>query len=91
MLKQIFGFDEKVLKEGLAVQIEDTKIVNPRGGYCFNHDETEYVNKNISGNYLVYDVEVLHLELISKKGEKMNVPIRHFTGEKPRMTIKILE
>ncbi|MFB0830775.1 hypothetical protein ACEU2D_14325 [Brevibacillus laterosporus] len=90
MLKQIFGFDQEVFKVGQAVKIKDNKSVDQSGIYCLDPDGTEYSKKNISGNYLVCDVEVLHLKLITRKGEKMNVPIKHFTGKNPRMTIKIL-
>ncbi|QDX94600.1 hypothetical protein EEL30_21380 [Brevibacillus laterosporus] len=89
MLKQIFGFDQDTLKKGQAVRIEDKKRVYPSRSYRDPND-TEYEYENLAGNYLVYDVEVLLLKLTTSAGGTINVPIKHFTGENPRMTIKIL-
>ncbi|AYB37671.1 hypothetical protein [Brevibacillus laterosporus] len=90
MLKQIFGFDQDTLKKGQAVKIGDKKRVYPSRKYR-DPNETEYENENLAGNYLVYDVEVLLLKLTTSEGGRINVPINHFTGENPRMTIRILE
>ncbi|PPB12988.1 hypothetical protein [Brevibacillus laterosporus] len=77
MFKQVYGFDPDVFKVGQAVKIKDSESMDRKGISCFDPDETEHFKKNISGNYLIFYVEVLHLKLIDSKGEKMNVPIRH--------------
>ncbi|MBG9773037.1 hypothetical protein [Brevibacillus laterosporus] len=95
MFRQVYGFDPDVFKVGQAINIDDSEITietNRHAKYIdWGEKAYEYYEENMSGTYLIVEVDVLSMELKNMFKGAVTMPIRHFTGENPRMTIKILE
>ena len=92
MFKQTYGFDTDILKSGTPVIVEDTEpSVRPRGTMVsFDREEDcNYYFENKSGTYLVNESSSTMLRVMSVNGELVKIPVKHFIGNKPRMTIKI--
>ncbi|MGG0793678.1 hypothetical protein ABE137_06690 [Brevibacillus laterosporus] len=87
MFRQVYGFDPDVFKVGQAIQIVDTGFTRElKNGNVYLH-----YYQDMTGIYLIEKVDVLTLELTRVPKGTVTMPIRHFTGENPRMTIRILE
>ena len=92
MFKQTYGFDVDILKSGTPVIVEDTESgVKPRGTIVtFDREEDyNYYFENKSGTYLVNESSSTMLRLMSVNGEMVKIPVKHFIGNNPRMTIRI--
>lgn len=91
MFKQTYGFDTDILKHGVPVVVEDSET-GRRNSHMIvfdREDDLDYFSKNKSGTYLINESSSTMLRLIDINGEIIKLPIKHFIGDKPRMTVKI--
>ncbi|MCR8994695.1 hypothetical protein [Brevibacillus laterosporus] len=91
MFKNIFGFDKELFLN-TAVEIKDGQYNEVRRGkYIAWGKELDYIGKNLTGLYLVQGCYSTEIFVLNKSGDTYEIPVRHFIGEKPRMSIKILQ
>ncbi|ALA47896.1 hypothetical protein ABE137_12055 [Brevibacillus laterosporus] len=88
MFKNIFGFDKELFLN-TAVEIKDGQY--NEGGYVAWGTELDYIGENLTGLYLVQGCYSTEIFVLNKSGDTYEIPVRHFIGENPRMTIKILQ
>ncbi|TPG68564.1 hypothetical protein EEL31_08565 [Brevibacillus laterosporus] len=95
MFNQVYGFDPKVFKVGKAINIDDREKTIRTNRHAksigWGENQYEYKDKDMSGVYLIEKVDVLTMEVKNIFKGTVTMPIRHFTGENPRMAIRILE
>lgn len=87
MFKQTYGFDTDILKRGMPVLISDSC---PKMNYgVWYEGDTDYHNENMSGTYLIVDCNPSILTLLNLPKEKIEMPIKHFVGDHPRMKLTL--
>lgn len=92
MFKQTYGFDTEHIKSGAAIKIEDTESTHSdRRSFKVLIHKLDYYRENLAGTYLIQRSSPTEIFVISISGEVLEIPIRHFIGDNPRMKIKILQ
>lgn len=92
MFKEVYGFDTDVLNQGVPVIIEDNEPnERPKSSFVLfdREDDYNYYWDNKSGTYLVNESSSTMLRLVDINGEILKLPIKHFIGDKSRVTVKI--
>lgn len=89
MFKQTFGFDVDVLCSGVPIYIHDRQanIKFTHRGIDFHGYNCE--ESSLSGTYIIKDSNPTMLILTSTFGKEVHIPIGHFVGDNPRMTIDV--
>lgn len=96
MFKTIDGFDLDVLKKGNPIHILDSRdhstkfslshVYGPEDLKATNGDIPP--NVDLEGNYLIKQIRVDLISLVSSNGHIYNLALRHFIGKDAAFTIE---
>jgi hypothetical protein len=90
VFKDTYGFDTDTFTLGLPIKITDDELNEKPRGIFKNRifsDGLDYDWENKCGIYLVKHSSSTILTLTDSYGNEVKLPIRHFLGDDPRMTI----